>query len=359
MTHQNVIRYLTNRGWTLNETTTKFQKYSAPENLGFSNEYILPIPYNNETVDYQRFLRNNINIICDIYELTEEELEVVIQENNSIFTIRINDEDTATGKIGFKRFEELINGIQDLLLDSASFVLSPSLQTKKRPEEATRYLNQCNFLQTEIGSFIAKVELPENQVIREADMYEEEIKASHVNDKLKSVLNYVKTQVFNSPNDEFNQTHIEEHLGNINLNILKDIEKIYDKTESRNIDFYFSDIEESVRIETEEVFNNSLYKLTNLIDVIDQTFEEENVESISGRILNLKSNNPEGSRNEITIGALYNDIAIKAKANLNSEDYQNAVDAHKYRRNIQITGLLKKMKTQYKFVEVHDFSVSE
>ena len=356
ITHQKIISYLTNRGWEFSMQNEKFRKYSAPQDLGFEGEYLLPIPFNTESSDYQKFLQNTLKRLSNIYEVSVEELKVIIIEDNSILSIRISDDNTADGKIGFKRFEELIDGLRDLLLDTASFVLNPDLVTKKKPAEAHRYLNYCKFLQTEVGSFIAKVELPENEIIREPELFGGEVIAEEVNEKLKSVINYVNNSVFNS-DEAFDDKHFAENEENINLNLLKDIEKIYDKTESRNIEFYFSDIEESVKINTEEIYNNNLIRLTTLIETIDETLNTENEVTLTGRILSLKSSDPDGEQNEIVFGSLLENMPIKVKARLNSDDYQEAVDAHKNKRNIRITGIVKKMKTQYKFIDVQEFDV--
>lgn len=54
---------------------------------------------------------------------------------------------------------------------------------------------------------------------------------------------------------------------------------------------------------------------------------------------------------------LFDNLPINLKARISSEDYQEAVDAHKLKKNIQITGILRKMTSQYKFVDIHLISV--
>ena len=358
ITNTKIISYITNREWILNKETDRFQFFRAPDHLGFEEEYLLPIPKNTESSDYAKFLKNTLNILAEIYEVSIEELEVIIEEDNAILSIRIHDNQTEDGKIGFNRFEELIEGLKDLLIDTASFVINPDIQIKSKPAEAYRYLNYCKFLQTEVGSFIAKVELPSDEIIREPQLFDAEIRANQINTKLKSVISYVKNSVFDS-NGQFDENHLEENQDNINLNLLKDIEKLYDKTESRNIEFYFSDIQDSVKINTENIYNDNLVKLSNLIESINDTLNEENQRTLTGRIISLKSTDPEGERNEITFGSLLNNMPIRVKARLSSENYQQAVDAHKDKRNIQISGVLKKMKTMYKFIEVQEFEIPE
>lgn len=356
MTHQKIIAYLENRNWEFNSEDEKFVKYKAPSNLGFEEDFILPIPKNQEYLDYERFILNNLQILADIYEINIDELIVIIKEENSILSLRIHDEDTDDGKISFHRFDELVEGLKDLLIDAAAFVIDPGIQLKNKASEAERYLNYCKFLQTEKGSFVAKVELPEKQTIKEHDLFEESINASLINSRLKSFIEYVNNSVFNSEQD-FSDEYLETHQENINLDLLIDFEKIYERTKSKNIDFYFNDIVETRSISTNEIYNNNLVKLSNLINRVKETIESEETVTLTGRIISLKSTDPDGSRNEITFGALLDQMPIKVKARLNSDDYQLAVDAHKEKRDITIRGLLKELKTIFRFLEVYEFSV--
>ena len=351
-----IIRYISNRGWSFQSENIKFNYYRAPENLGFEGIYDIPVPKIETSSDYQNFLKNTLIILADIYELSVDELEVIIAENNFVFSIRIHDDETSQGKIGFHRFEELIDGLKDLLVDIASFVLNPKIITSSKPAEAFRYLNYCKFLQTEVGSFVAKIELPSEEIIKEQEIFRNEIRASEINSKLISVISYVKNSVFES-NGHFDENHFDENQENLNINLLKDLERIYENTKSENIQFCFSDINDTRKIDTENVYNDRLRNLSNLIKQLDETLNQENQTRLIGRIINLKSSNPEGNSNEITIGSRLDQMPVKVKAKLSSDHYQQAVDAHKDGRNIKISGILKKMKTQYKFIEVLEFEV--
>ncbi|WP_294238549.1 hypothetical protein [Chryseobacterium sp. sg2396] len=356
ITNTKIINYISNRDWIFVSESEKFYYYAAPEFLGFEEQYLLPIPKKSSTVDYNNFLIKTISILSEIYDISVDEIEVIIEEDNAVFSIRIYDDLTNDGKIGFNRFEELIDGIKDLLIDAATFAITPNILTKNKPAEAFRYLNYCKFLQTEVGSFIARIELPSDKIIKEQELFQDEIRAYDINSKLISILSYVKRSVFDS-DQEFNETYLEENQHRINLNILKDIEKIYEKTESRNIEFNFSNIYESVKISTENIYNEKLIKLSNLIQNIDESLNEENHVTITGRITNLKSNDPESNSNEISFNSLLDEKPIKVKAKLSRIQYQQAVDAHKGKKNIQITGIIRKMKTQYKFLDIYNFTI--
>lgn len=358
ITSARIVEFIINRGWVFQNENEKFRFFRAPNDLGFVQNYDLPIPKTDLNVDNSKFINNTINILSDIYEISVDELLVIISERNFVFSIRIHDEDTAGGKISFNRFEDLINGVKDLLIDTASFVLNPQVIIKSKPSEANRYFNYCKFLQTEQGSFIAKIELPTEEIIKEQEIFQQEIKGADINTKLISVINYVNTKVFKS-NGEFDENHFDENQENLNLNLLKDLEKIYENTKSENIEFSFNDINFFKKIETEDIYNNRLNNLSELIKTLDNTINQENITTLIGRVINLKSSNPEGNSNEITVGSLLDQMPVKVKVRLSSEQYQAALEAHKAKRNIEITGILKKMKTQYKFIEVINFQTEE
>lgn len=52
-------------------------------------------------------------------------------------------------------------------------------------------------------------------------------------------------------------------------------------------------------------------------------------------------------------------MAMVVNANLDSELYKVAIEAHKLKQNITITGLAKKTKSRARFIEILNFEVED
>ncbi len=69
----------------------------------------------------------------------------------------------------------------------------------------------------------------------------------------------------------------------------------------------------------------------------------------------LKSKDPDGLKNSITMSGVYNDMPVVATANLSSDDYKEALEAHTVKEYVKISGLAKTTKTRIRFIRVDRF----
>jgi hypothetical protein len=79
----------------------------------------------------------------------------------------------------------------------------------------------------------------------------------------------------------------------------------------------------------------------------------------SGKIIGLHSKDPDGLKNSVTYTAQYEQMALAVTANLDSELYKLAIEAHKLKQTITITGIAKKTKSKARFIEILGLSVEE
>jgi len=131
-----LLNFVINRGWLLFNENEKFYFLKPPTHFEFSDDFSFQIPRISQTVDYERFLLNSIQIIADIYELNDDDLVKIIEYESEILSIRIVDKDTLDGSISFSRFENLIEKIKSILLSTASFVISKDPLFTKSLNEA-------------------------------------------------------------------------------------------------------------------------------------------------------------------------------------------------------------------------------
>ena len=63
--------------------------------------------------------------------------------------------------------------------------------------------------------------------------------------------------------------------------------------------------------------------------------------SFTGHIIALKSKNPDGLKNSVTFTGIHDNLPMIASANLDSEHYKDAIEAHKLKQYITVRGLAK------------------
>ncbi|WP_010602375.1 hypothetical protein [Pedobacter agri] len=222
-----ITSFLINREWTSVKTTDIFHELRPPNDLKFPEEFRLFIPTDSNKSDSKRFLDNLIEIVAEIYSLNIEDLNVIFKNQDTVLKVRVYDEQTINGRMPLNRFEEFIDKIRSILSDTASFVIDKDATSIRIPEEVSRYLNLCNFMQTEIGSFIAKIQLPTTEIIKESELFERQtIYSEEINTKLSEVLKFINEDIFESTSS-INDEYLIENENKINIKLLKDIESFF------------------------------------------------------------------------------------------------------------------------------------
>lgn len=61
----------------------------------------------------------------------------------------------------------------------------------------------------------------------------------------------------------------------------------------------------------------------------------------------------------MTFSGIHDNLPMVANANLDSEHYKDAIEAHKLKQNITIKGLAKRTKTRARFIEITNFEIEE
>lgn len=355
----NIITFLLSRGWDIVNKTQKFIELLPPKEFEINEDFRLHVPVDIDRSDADKFIENLLEIISDFYSLTVDDLGVLVKVDNSILKVRLFDKETEEGKIPLTRFEELVDRIKQILSDTASFVIDKSVTATRTPEEVARYLKLCNFMQTEKGSFVAKIQLPSKELIKDKELFDRaEIYSKDINNKLIEVMSFVNDSILEG---EVNVTedYLIENESRINIKLLKNIYTFYEKADIKGIDFSIHNKISSDTISNNNITKQKLYKLNTFVEQIEaHSFEIDNF-TFSGIITTLKSKDPDGLRNSITYTAIYENMPLVVSANLDSENYKEAIEAHKLKQKITVSGIAKKTKTRARFIEITGFTIEE
>lgn len=175
------------------------------------------------------------------------------------------------------RFEELVDRIKQILSDTASFVIDQSVTSTRTPEEVTRYLKLCNFMQTERGSFVAKIQLPSKELIKDKELFDREaVYSEDINSKLVEVMSFINDNILEG---EVNVTeeYLIENENRINIKLFKNIYSLYQKVDIKGIDFSLHNKMSSNTISNSNVTKEKLFKLNNFVEQIEaHSFEIDN-----------------------------------------------------------------------------------
>jgi hypothetical protein len=351
-----VTRFLLREGWEPYKSSDRFQKMTGPSSIGdFIN---LTLPVSDKTVYDKELLDKVVDLIAEIYEQPKSELLAALADNSAVFISQLIDESTKQGAIPFIRFEQHIQEVKNLLLNNASFSVSKKHYVTDIPEEANSYLHMCSFLQTAVGSFVSKVQLP-STVDLSTNLFEEySVRSNSINDNLGNVLGFVVNGIYNGSQSEiYSVEHVTNNASRININVFENINNLFKKTQVKEINFSLIGPSSQIKIKSGPVGSEEFKRLDDYIELASVVFSK-NIEIDSrGRIIQLRSSNVKGSANQIVINRLQKGLK-PIYVNLEGSQYDSAIVAHKNRGDVYIKGTAIETKNYLRIIRLVEFRVS-
>lgn len=351
---QNLRDFLLSRDWRL-ESGDRFDRYIPPSGLGLDSEFFLTVPRTTEAPDVQKLLSRIADTVADLYSVSEDQIRPVLADADTVLAIRLEDEQTASGSIPFTRFEGMMEKLGKVLLDAAAFVVNDDPVIDKIPPEAQVYLGLCNFLQTEAGSFVAKVQLPSHQVLRGRSLFEDQLPAAAVTERLESVLSFVLGPVFHGSSEIFSEKHLRENMELVNVDLLGDIKDFLVRASSKAVSFSFLSTKKTTFVSSGVLTSGKTDNLSNYISFVRSSVADNFVVNVEGRIVELRSRNPQSNRNYIVVQGIVDGQINFVAVTLNNDLYAVAIQAHRSNRRVKLRGLARRMKTQIKITDLEFF----
>lgn len=356
--YSNLSEFLTNKNWKKVGEFNRSFKYEPPKDLGFEKNYFLYIPKNIDAQDYIDSAEKTTEILSEIYKEDVDDLHSILIESKEIFTFRYHDDSALEGKPSFPRFNKINDRIQKMLKDVASFTVKKETQILESSiEEAERYLYHCRFIKNLSGSVITKIELPNEEFIKEKNIFEEPIKGHDVNNRLMSVLNFVNSNLLGNNPNSLEESFLKENKENININLIDDIREFYNETKLSDIDFTLKRSKTNLTSSVNGLNKENIRCLQSFTKTIKEKINNRFEDEFYGKVVELKSKDVESEHNSIKVLALIKNIEKVVSVCLNSEEYKFAIDAHAENKNVILKGIVEKEKTQYKIIELKDFRV--
>jgi len=340
-----VCQYLSLRDWR--EISALFdgkvRQFLAP-----NEEFAVLIPIVREFSDYYRVMRDSLLAIATYDNKTLNGLfNILINPSSDILKWRIADDNTSLGAISFNTMLENIDNIKNILASTCIDIMSPSQYHKKvLISDVQNQIASYKFGQTEIGSYILNLVSPlgfyQYQLF---DPNVEELPMNRrINMRMLKNINDIQQSVLE------NSSELDDNVasGNISVNFLNVLTKIYDDNKDSNVS-----ISAAWDINIPTIIDNPISNLTlcpRCIEKVIQTAEkytptqEQNVsKTYYGKITNISGAPEVNSREKlvITLASIGDENQkITVKVELNNSIYSHIVtEAFENGANVKVTGV--------------------
>lgn len=349
-----VCEFLEKNNWSKIGSGNRFIVYRSPDELGFTEPYDIHLPINLETHDFDSFLNRNINLIAEIYEISPHKVCEEANAQDTILSVRLVGEKTLGGTFPINSMKDVLDNVTNAIRNAANFVAYKSDNAKVSNSSIEDFIEKCRFLQTEIGSFIIKIQIPSNEILKEDELLENKVYSDEVGNEISSTINFVKEEIFNDDipieSDEYLADNYQKH----SYKILSNISSILEKCDVDKIEFTFiKNNVSSYKIEMDGFKGKKLQKLKKFNTRLNKFIKNNIPIEAIGKIVELSSKNPTSNENHATL--LSNNK--KYSMNLNKNDYEKAINAHIKRFDVKIKGLADKSSKNLKITKLDCFEI--
>lgn len=345
--------------WELVSDDRRFRHYSPPPNLGVDKEYSLTLPSNEEAPGAGTLLSRAADTLARLHDLSADQVRIVLSVPATIVSVQIEGEATSSGSIPLPRFEGLVDKIRRALVDTASFVLTDAPLLDEMPDAAQSYVAQCHFLQTEVGSFIAKVQLPAAQTLADPSFFKQTaVTSDDVNTTFADVVDFSVNQLLvGNAEPLMSAEGLETYSNVLNVNVLADLASLFKDSVDDSVTFSFLSAERHRSFRSGEITPAKLERLDNFVSYARKIYSIEFPIDITGKIVELRSRNPKGNRNHVLLQGIHENKAVYVGFSLPRNDYWFATQAHAEGKSIRVAGFARHMKTQLTIAQLELFQI--
>lgn len=346
-----VMKYLTETNWQLYPIKRKDIKIFQYKKEDFFEQ--VTIPLDKMLRDYKNAMYDAICKIAHVEKKSVEQLMLyLLNPNTDILKIRLDKKEVESGNIMFDDAIQLFDNAKKLIAATALDVINPKkIHYGRIDEPVQKFLSQCRFGQTEIGSYVVSVvcpfaELSETEGYRQLSFFSD--KEQCANSLTRKVTNQLMTNVatIKQEIDDGNLEFLSDYDSPISSNFYEALNGLGMNTEDTTVEFIaeWSPTVQSNRCQYNRIsVTNDYYEpIRTIISKIKECTNERT--EIVGKIKELKAAPVIDNREYGTIVVVYVGDNARAKSvtvKLDREDYDKAVAAHQHGKAVKVVGDLK------------------
>lgn len=360
---QSITAFLLSHDWVITKSKSGLQYFEAPDSLGISGGYSIALPIDPKRKGIDSIIVFAIDSLSDIYQqqlnhLYEDVAATNDLETSTTLSVRFIDEKTSLGVIPLKSLGAFISGAEKSIFEAVKFKIGD--ESKAAAEKAQRFLEDCSFLQTKPGSFIASIEVPplllrQGQLIPGAP---EELTSSQICTSLFSAIEFIIENVLKDSSSLDTDNTLAEALALFNPELLEALFKLLIGPEMSTAEFSMNTGGQRRQTSTGLITPTSTGRFREFVKLIKDHHLRLGVIDVRGPIVELRSRDPQGNRNHIGIHTNFQGINTFVTATLNNEQYDQAMAAHRAKGPVRLRGKSIQLKTQLRVTEIEIFEAT-
>ena len=349
-------RYLKDTGWILFPSKrTNIKVYQITVKSG--NAFQVVIPMDKSLSDFKEAIYQAVKTVAEVEgQSTEQLLLYLLNPNTDIIKIRLNRKGIESGSILFDDAIRVFENAKKLIVATAQDILHPRRNHQGRPDDSiSKFINNCKFGQTEIGSYIISVVCPfaelDTDGYRQLSIFsdEERCAKSLTRQVTNRIMNNVSTIRQHIDDGEADKLIADDAPTVISSNFFDALSGLNLETDDTDVEFIaqWSPVVKTNRSTSNRIMisHDHYQPITDIISKLKANTQKKT--RLLGQIKKLESAPDVAKRTSGKITVVCLDSSGNKKtvtANLQKEDYDKAIRAHQEGNYVELIGDLSGAK---------------
>lgn len=362
-------RYLKDTGWEqFSSKKTKVKVYQYENVKGF---YQVNLPVDKTLSDYKEAMYRAVQTVAEAENREFQSILLyLLNPSSDILKIRLANPNIESGNIPFDDAIRVYDNTKKLLAAAAQDVLHPRKYHQGRMEDAvSKFLSECRFGQTEVGSYVVSVvcpfaEVDEQEGYQQLSIFSDEEECA--NSLTRKVTSRVMENLYqikkNVDEDNMDELISQTEKCTISSNFYEALMNLNENPEGTDVEFM---AEWSPTVKNEQCSHNRILFSHDYYEPIKATVnrlrkEKATATKIYGRIKQLDSTPDLAQRKDGKITVVYLDANNRSKTaivRVDKSDYDKAIMAHGKGYFIEVIGKMTKSANRKAFMECEAFRI--
>lgn len=353
--------FLLQAGWTVRHQARNAAWYLPPASLGFLDDFSVAVPIDARRDGSASLVHATAAILADLYgyrnvgDLVSAAIAAASGGATLCFSARFVDRRTQRGSMPLCSLTSYAANVQRVLEHSALFRLGAADRSMRR--RVREFARDCRFLQTEEGSFVVKVEIP-NLTLKHGDLFDSvELGTPAVCATMFAGLQFLGERLPGDDDEREAPSMMEEAAALFDERLLQSLKSLLLSTGMDSIEFALRAGTSLKTTGTGVLTRQRRERIADFCRVAVTSIREGEQVDVTGFIVEERSKNPEGHDNHIVLMA--ENGMLEVRTTLSQDDYGRAGKAHHNKLEVRLRGRGTRYKTHLHVTQVEDFAIVE
>ena len=352
---------LERHGWSQERETSRFLVFTPPEaeaRVAEDGPFRLFVPRDPAAPGFERALDVSMEALASFYGRAYTSVHSFLIPEAEVIAFRLKGDSFGAGAAPLLQLDALVEHLKRAIRQAAAFVLTGDPLGQTSASHATTYLEDCWFLPTLRGSFIARVALPtggEFGVSKKPTFWEKAAPRSAVTDAIRIASKVIGERVLADDGSILTEEGYEEVRSTLSIGVLEEMTQIFKTTKDASVDLSFRSRLERQDVNVPSLTRERLGRLEYFVKFARAQTGATFPLDVEGQVVEARRTGRDRSGNLVGLHAMVEGKQELVSFRVPPGSLHPFLSAFENRRPIRVRGEARRLRSQVRIESGFEF----